>query len=364
MSAWRNRFTHAVLVSLPLFLPVLVHARTQDALETESTGTAVGAAQPAPNVRWEKTLLVAKVFLGPLPDAMPGSDTDTTALVSLGRKLYDERGMSVNKTQSCSDCHPLANGRAGVDNQPTSKGAVGKLGKRNSPTVLNAGFQVAQFWDGRAADLTEQAKGPILNPVEMGMRGPEEVVAYLKSREEFRRDFAAAYPNSADPVTYDNVSIAIAAYERTLVTPGRFDLLMKGHEEALTVAEKDGLGLFVEKGCIECHSGRIVGGELYRKLGQYHSYSNTSDVGRYDVTKLEEDRYVFKVPMLRNVTMTAPYFHDGLVATLAEAVKLMGHLQLGIELESQQIQSIIQFLGSLEATNLPSLDGTNSQKAH
>jgi cytochrome c peroxidase len=297
---------------------------------------------------WDTALLSARIFMGRLPEAMPGSENDTPERIALGKRLYFERGISLYKNKSCNDCHFLNRGQAGADYTPTSKGATGVFGKRNSPTVINAGFQSMQFWDGRAPDLAAQAKGPILNPVEMALRTPEEVLAVLRQTKGYPEAFRRAFPGDADPFTYDNLAEAIAAFERTLVAPGRFDRFLDGQQDALSAQEKRGITKFIQYRCVECHSWATVGGRLYHKLGKHHPYKNTDDVGRYEVTKKEEDRYVFKVPMLRNVTRTAPYFHDGQVATLKEAVRLMGRLQLDLRLTSRDISDLIAFLHTLE----------------
>jgi cytochrome c peroxidase len=223
------------------------------------------------------------------------------------------------------------------------------FGLRNTPTVLNAAFEVAQFWDGRAADLVEQAKGPLLNPSEMAMRTEADVVARLESSESWRDAFARAYPGEAHPVTFHNVARAVAAFERTLITPSRFDRYLRGEAAALSEKEKRGLDRFMDTGCIECHGSHPVGGRLFRKIGVYHAYENKEDLGRHAVTRQEADRYVFKVCALRNVTLTAPYFHDGRVSALPEAVRLMAWLQLDVALSPAQCDEIIRFLRTLEA---------------
>jgi cytochrome c peroxidase len=304
-------------------------------------------------MNWEDTYLCARIFLGRLPVAMPGSKSDTPEQIGLGKRLYFERGLSINKSQSCNDCHLLTEGRAGVDVGPTSRGAMGTFGKRNSPTVINAGFQTAQRWDGRARDLVEQAKDPILNPIEMAMRTAEEVVEYLRKVDGYSDAFRHAFPGDADPLTYDHVAQTIAAFERTLVAPGRFDRLLDGQKTALTGQEKRGLTKFIQYHCVECHTGITVGGQLHKIIGQRHPYSNREDLGRYEITKKEEDRYVFKVPMLRNVTRTPPYFHDGQVLTLEEAVAKMGWLQLDHRLTSGDITDLIAFLRTLEGSPPP-----------
>jgi cytochrome c peroxidase len=284
---------------------------------------------------------------------MPGSEADTPERIALGKRLYFERGISINKNKSCHDCHLLTGGRAGADVTPTSQGATGVFGKRNTPTVINAGFQSAQFWDGRAPDLAQQAKGPILNPIEMAIRTPEEVIEQLRNLEGYPEAFRRAFPGNPDPMTYDNLAEAIAAFERTLVAPGRFDRLLAGHQNALTTQEKRGLTKFIQYRCVECHSWATVGGRLYQKIGQRHPYANKDDLGRYEITKKDEDRYVFKVPTLRNVTRTPPYFHDGQVFTLEEAVAKMGFLQLDRRLTPGDIADLIAFLGTLEGNPAP-----------
>jgi len=283
----------------------------------------------------------------PLPDRMPGSENDTGPMIELGRRLYFEKKLSQNETQSCNSCHALDGGRAGVDNQLTSPGAFGKRGDRNSPTVLNAGFHLAQFWDGRAEDLVAQAKGPVLNPVEMAMPGESEVVKRLLADSSYVRDFAAAFPKAALPVTYENMARAIAAFERTLITRDRFDEFLKGSDRQLTVQERRGLDTFLTVGCTTCHNGPLLGGNSYQKIGLVTPYSDQKDLGRAAVTKDPDDQFRFKVPSLRNIEATHPYFHDGRVAELAEAVRQMGRLQLGLELDDKQVTDITVFLQSL-----------------
>jgi cytochrome c peroxidase len=297
---------------------------------------------------YEGTALIVRVSFKPLPKEMPGSRNDTRGMIELGGKLFFERGISRTKSRSCNDCHRLDHRQAGTDNLPTSIGALGISGRRNSPTVLNAGFQVAQYWDGRAADLVEQAKGPPMNPIEMAMRTEEEIVGRLKGSDDYRSAFERAFPEEADPVTFHNMARAIAAFERTLITPSRFDRYLGGETEALTGAERLGLDRFVVTGCVNCHSGHPVGGRQMRKLGVYHPYRNDTDTGRHGITGREEDRFVFKVGMLRNVTLTAPYFHDGKVSTLPEAVRLMALMQLDKVLSPGEVDEIVRFLGALE----------------
>jgi cytochrome c peroxidase len=284
--------------------------------------------------------------IGVLPDKMPGAEKDNPALVKLGEKLYFEKRLSENNTMSCNTCHQVDRNLGGVDNEPTSPGAFGKRGGRNSPTVLNAGFQIAQFWDGRAETLEAQAKGPILNPIEMAMASDADVLERLRSFVEYKPMFEKAFPTGDDRITYDNVARAIAAFERTLITRDRFDDWQKGDDKALNSQELRGLDLFLNTGCATCHNGPVLGGNQYQKVGLVNKY-DTDDLGRYDVTKDDSDKFKFKVPMLRNIALTAPYFHDGKITTLEETIKLMAWLQLGQELTNTQARDIAAFLHAL-----------------
>lgn len=288
----------------------------------------------------------AREFFGPLPDKMPGSESDFPARVELGRKLYFEKKLSSDSTLSCNSCHHIDNFAGGADDRPTSFGVNRKLGDRNSPTVLNAGFHFAQFWDGRAPNLKEQAKGPVLNPVEMAMPSEAEVVKRLKVDALYPKMFAKAFPESSDPITYDNMAEAIAAFERTLVTRDRFDDFQKGDDKALSATEQKGLELVLSLGCTTCHVTPTMGGSSYQKVGLIHPYE-TPDIGRQKVSKDDSDKFKFKVPSLRNVALTAPYFHDGKMATLKEAVTKMAYHQLGKELTSDEADSLVAFLDAL-----------------
>jgi len=288
----------------------------------------------------------AQEVFAPLPEPPVASDDNpvTEEKVELGRMLFYDPRFSVNQEISCNTCHQLDS--FGVDNEPTSPGHTGERGERNSPTVYNAALHVAQFWDGRAADVEEQAKGPVLNPVEMGMPSAEHVVEVLRSIPGYRERFAEAFPGQEDPVDYDNFARAIGAFERGLLTPSPFDAFLEGRTDALGPKQLAGLETFMDTGCIACHNGVGVGGGLYQKLGLVHPYA-TEDEGRFEVTGDEADRYFFKVPSLRNVVATGPWFHDGQVAELDEAVRLMAWHQLGKELTPEQVAEIVAFLGAL-----------------
>ncbi len=283
---------------------------------------------------------------GALPEAVaPKTGELTEEKVSLGRMLYYEPRLSAEQETSCNSCHALD--KYGVDGQPTSDGHKRQKGTRNAPTVYNAAGHFVQFWDGRAADVEEQAKGPVMNPVEMAMPSEKQVVAVLKSMPEYVQAFGKAFPGEKDPVTFDNMAVAIGAFERKLLTPSRWDKFLRGDQAALTPAEKAGFNTFAAAGCTACHAGTYLGGNLYQKLGVTKPYPDQSDLGRYQVTKAESDKMFFKVPSLRNIEKTGPYFHTGKVATLEQAVAEMGDYELARPLSQAEVQSIVTWLKSL-----------------
>jgi cytochrome c peroxidase len=287
----------------------------------------------------------AKSVIGTLPaDAASEARPMNAARVDLGRQLYYDTRLSKNHDIACNSCHPLD--RFGADGEPTSPGHRGQRGGRNSPTVYNAALHIAQFWDGREPDVEAQAKGPVLNPVEMAMPSETAVVAVLKSIPGYGPSFANAFPGTADPITYDNMAAAIGAFERGLLTPAPVDRFIAGDDAALAADARRGFTLFLQNGCVSCHAGPAIGGGMYRKIGLVKPYE-TLDPGRFDVTGNESDRHVFKVPSLRNITQTGPYFHDGSIESLDEAVRLMGWHQLGIDIPAEDRASIIAFLESL-----------------
>jgi len=283
---------------------------------------------------------------GVIPDRMPGAEKNTPEQITLGKKLYFDKILSKNQSQSCNTCHRVDGGLPGSDGEATSPGAFGKRGDRNAPTTLNAGFHHAQFWDGRAPDLEEQAKGPVLNPVEMAMPDQAEVLKRLRDHAEYPALFKAAFPSAGEAVTYDNMADAIAAFERTLITRDRFDDFLRGGDEVLSTAELRGLKTFLANGCTACHNGPLLGANSYQKVGLVHPFP-TKDPGRRAVTKDESDEAKFKVPTLRNIAITGPYFHDGSIRSLDDAVKMMGWHQLGKVLSTEEIRDIAAFLGTL-----------------
>ncbi|MCB1203436.1 MAG: c-type cytochrome [Verrucomicrobiae bacterium] len=271
----------------------------------------------------------------------------TEAKINLGRMLYYETRLSKNRTVSCNSCHDLAS--FGDDGKPVSTGIHEQTGGRSAPTVYNAAIHIAQFWDGRAADVEAQAVGPVLNPIEMGMPDEAYVLNVLKSIPGYVEAFAKAFPEEKNPLTYENVGKAIGAFERKLMTPSRFDAFLKGDDTALSDVEKQGLNLFVTTGCTVCHNGMGVGGHLFQKLGLVKEWP-TKDLGRYEHTKNDVDKYFFKVPSLRNITETGPYLHDGSIASLEEMVNKMAEFQLGRTLSSEDTNAIVAFLGSLKGS--------------
>ncbi|NTV10100.1 MAG: c-type cytochrome, partial [Zoogloea sp.] len=271
-----------------------------------------------------------------------------------GRLLFHDARLSKDLTVSCATCHPLA--RGGADGMVHSRGVGGAVGSINTPTVLNAGFNFRQFWDGRAANLRAQVDGPLTNPAEMASDWPL-AIQRLGADRTLVRAFQAIYPDGLKP---ENIRDAIAEFESSLVTPSRFDRWLRGSDSAISAGELAGYRLFKKYGCVSCHQGVNVGGNLYQRFGVMHDpfaekgrRITRADLGRYNQTGREADKFVFKVPSLRNVALTAPYFHDGSAATLDEAVRIMGEAQLGLDLPKEDIAAIVRFLRTLSAEALP-----------
>lgn len=288
------------------------------------------------------TILTASELITPVPASLPHDPEKA----KLGERLFFDPILSRDGTVACVSCHDVANG--GAEPRPVSVGIDGLKGTVNAPTVLNAVFNIAQFWDGRAENLAEQAKGPIVNKVEMG-NTLENMVATLQKEEHYRAVFKALY---AEGITPDTVADAIAEYEKTLITPGsRFDSYLSGDLNILDRDEKEGYALFKSKGCISCHHGVNIGSNLYQRFGAVipNEKIGRNHLGRFGVTGDPDDKYYLKVPTLRNIGKTAPYFHDGSVKSLAEAVRLMSFHQLGIELKPKEIDKIVKFLLTLDA---------------
>ena len=291
----------------------------------------------------------AQVFFSPL-STVEMEEPDSAA-VNLGKHLFYDTRLSGEGRISCNSCHNL--NTYGVDNERFSPGdAEGTMGNRNSPTVLYAALHKMQFWDGRAETVEEQAAGPILNPIEHNIKEEEQLVNRLKEVDLYQKMFADAY--GEEGITFENVLKAIGAFERTLMPESRFDKYLEGDASALDEKEKRGLRAFIDAGCITCHSGVAMGGQMYQKFGLYEDYwkhteSETIDLGLYEISQNEMDKYFFKVPGLRNIEHTYPYFHDGSVEDLNRAVKIMVDLQTAKDLSEEEIDDMVAFLSSLSA---------------
>ncbi len=295
----------------------------------------------------------AQGLFKPLPKDLATAEFPVTPeRVSLGRKLFFDPRISVDGTVSCSRCHLPA--LYATDGLPTSHGVHDQVVPRNAPTVLNAGIYFKQHWDGVFATVEEQAKKALLGPA-FGAASYADAMARVKAIGGYPELFRAAFPGEAETVTEDNWAKAIGAYERTLVSPSRFDDYLGGKADALSAAERKGLRTFIDTGCVECHKGPGLGGGGFRKFGVVSEYwkatgSKEIDKGRFGVTKDSADMYKFKVASLRNVAMTPPFFHDGSVNSLPKAVRVMATVQIGIDLSDSDVAEIVTFLGSLTGT--------------
>lgn len=296
-----------------------------------------------PNVLREQVL----EQISTIPAQAPGAENDTPKQIALGEKLYFDVKLSLDDTISCNTCHLIDKNQAGDDGKPISDGVGGAKGTRNSPTVLNSGFLGVQFWDGRAPDLVEQAKGPILNPVEMKMPDEKSVEDKLAKDALYLKEFTEAFPDDKPSLTFHNVAKAIAAFERTLNTKDRFDDFLNGNDQALNADELKGLSTFLSKECATCHTGPLLGGENFYRVDLNKPYPNKTDLGRFDATQRTSDKYKFRTSPLRNVAITAPYFHDGKVETLEQAVDLMGFARSKRGLNSTEKEEIVTFLKTL-----------------
>lgn len=282
----------------------------------------------------------------PIVDSIPVNPDK----VELGKILFHDTRLSSDNTVSCASCHDLNTG--GVDNKQYSEGVGGQFGGVNAPTVYNAAFNFVQFWDGRAGTLAEQAAGPPLNPVEMASQSFDDIIAKLAADKEFTKRFIAIYP---DGYSEKNITNAIEEFEKTLITPNSaFDRYLKGDKSAISQEAIDGYALFKENKCATCHVGVNLGGQSYEYMGLAHSYFEErnapiteEDNGRFKQTKEERDRHRFKVPGLRNIELTAPYFHDGSQKTMKDAVQYMAKYQLGDELKDDDAEKIVTFMNTL-----------------
>lgn len=299
----------------------------------------------------DETLKQAQDIFKPIPTSPPAlkDNAATPAKVELGKALFFDRRLSESHTISCNSCHSV--GMGGVDMLETSIGHRWQKGGRNAPTVLNSVFNTAQFWDGRAKDLEEQAGGPMINPIEMAS-SHAHVVEMLTKIPGYRPMFEAAFPGESQPIMISNVEKAIAAFEATLITPNApFDKYLRGDQQALTSEQKQGLALFMEQGCSNCHNGINFGGSMYAPFGVVErpgaDFLPPADKGRFEVTKSVDDQFVYKVPTLRNIELTPPYFHTGKSWDLKQAVAVMGSSQLGARLDDNEVGKLVDFLKSL-----------------
>ena len=331
---------------------------------------AVAATALATSAFAEDSLMKqAQGLFKPIPSIVPSvkDNAVTRDKVELGKLLFFDPRISSSEIISCNTCHNLGTG--GVDAGPTSVGHGWQKGPRRAPTVYNAVFNVAQFWDGRAADLKAQAKGPVQAGVEMNAT-PEHVVNTLTSMPEYVALFKKAFPNEPSSVNFDNFAKAVEAFEATLITPAApFDQFLEGNENALNAQQKTGLKLFIDKGCAGCHDGINVGGAAYYPFGVVEKPGADvlppDDKGRFNISKTASDEYVFRAAPLRNVALRAPYFHSGQVWSLKTAVGVMGQSQLGANLTDSEENDIVAFLQSLtgqmpkiEYPMLPTRTGT------
>jgi cytochrome c peroxidase len=293
----------------------------------------------------------AQTTFKPVPATPPPLERNpiTPEKIELGKMLYFDPRLSASWLISCNSCHNLSLG--GVDLQETAIGHGWQKGPRNGPTVLNAVFNIAQFWDGRAKDLHEQAMGPVQAAVEMNSN-PERTVKTLKSIPQYVQHFEKSFPGDRDPVTFENMARAIEAFEATLLTPNsRFDQYLRGNAAVLNAREKEGLNEFLSKGCAACHNGVNLGGTAYFPFGVVEKPGADilppNDKGRFAVTRTASDEYKFKSPSLRNIALTPPYFHSGKVWNLQQAVGIMGSAQLGAKLTDDEVDAIVAFLDTL-----------------
>lgn len=355
----------------------------------QPTAPAASAASEAPAVPASQTtydnsgasqedkdlLQRAQGIFKPLPseEEMQKLRAFTPEQAELGRALWYEPRLSKGNTVSCNSCHNLAS--AGVDNLPTSQGHKGAFGGRNSPSALNAATLDMQFWDGRAADVEEQAGGPLLNPVEMANESEAAAVAKIAKIPEYQAAFKKAFPQDG-AVSFQNITTAIGAFERTLLTPSKWDEYLKGNIQALSEQERKGVRSFIDNGCIACHTGMNLGGNSFQKFGLVEGpfwkfiEDPNHDKGRAEVTKNEADQHFFRVPGLRNVAKTYPYFHNGSVWELDKAVKIMGQAQLGKDLPQEEVDNIVAFLHTLsgsvseKARTMPELPLSSPMESH
>jgi cytochrome c peroxidase len=307
----------------------------------------------------------ARAQFSPLPATMAAEANPLTPeKIRLGKILFYETRISIDGTVSCARCHPFS--LYGADGLKTSVGNHCAVNPRNAPTLLNAAAQIAQHWIGNRTDVEDQARQSVVGAASFGMPSPAAVEDRLRRIKGYGPLFAAAFPGESEPITVAHLAEAIGAFERTLVSPSRFDAFLTGNASAMGEKEKKGLEAFMDIGCASCHSGTYVGGGMFSKFGIAAPFweltkSEKPDEGRFTATKKEEDRYVFKVPILRNIARTPPYFHDGSVEALVTAITIMARAQLGLDISPEERSNILAFLEALtgkipeDALELPEL---------
>lgn len=297
------------------------------------------------------TFLFSKELITPIPLEMKYDKQKAL----LGKKLFFDTRLSKDNSISCASCHMLDDG--GDDNLQFSVGINGQFGSINAPTVYNSVFNIAQFWDGRAKDLQAQAHGPIENPVEMGEHF-DTVIKKLQKDIQLVKEFTKLYPEG---ITSNSITDAIAVFETTLITPNApFDKYLRGDHTAISEDAKQGYKLFVEYGCISCHNGVNIGGNLFQKIGLIKEFkTSVKSLGKFDITGNKSDMNYFKVPTLRNISKTSPYFHDGSVHDLQSAVKVMFATQLGVVAPFEDINKIVKFLETLDGEIPATVQGNN-----
>jgi cytochrome c peroxidase len=343
MHAWQS----AVLVTA-LMLILLCSGCSgntdSEVMMVEAQPAAVGASVPTALAQTHANEELSPRVLRRFAPLETSPKSVRRELTDLGRKLYYDPRLSKTGTVSCNTCHPLD--QYGTTQTQVSTGILGRQGARNAPSTYNAAGHFVQFWDGRSESVEKQALMPIENKDEMGMTAAEAVAA-IKGIAGYREEFARAFPNESQPISAERIGIAIGAFEHGLVTPARWDRYLRGDTSALNAEEKAGAKLFANLGCIVCHTGPYVGGSMFEHVGARIPWPESVDRGRKQVTGTASDDMVFKVPSLRNVAKTAPYFHDGSARTLNQAVRMMARHQLGVELEADEARELEAWLGSL-----------------
>ncbi|HLS12281.1 MAG TPA: cytochrome c peroxidase [Flavobacteriaceae bacterium] len=342
----KNNRISLLLITLLIAVVAIWYFKKEDADYTNITESVISFDEELEAELRES----AKMFFGSLSD-LPREEISSEK-IELGKRLFFDKRLSKNETISCNSCHSLTN--YGVDNLPLSPGDTKEVGNRNSPTVFYSSLHSMQFWDGRAEDVEEQAGGPILNPVEHAIPSEEFLEERLRGIEVYQALFKEVYPDSVQPITFTTITDAIGAFERQLNPKSRYDDWVDGDNDAMTAAEKVGLQAFIDNACITCHTGPAFGGIMLQKFGLHgnyweHTKSEVIDKGLYDLTKDETLKYVFKTPGLRNIEKTHPYFHDGSVENLDEAIRIMGELQVGKTISDEDVHSIETFLKALTA---------------